>query len=287
MAMRIRELAAQTGTTTRTLRYYEAQGLLPTGRSANGYRVYDGHHVRLVREIRSLQAVGFSLEDVRPFVECLLAGHESGDDCPASVDMYRRKLAYLERHIAELRDARDRLSERLANLGDLAARRLPCANCCHLATKATPERGTMSNAETTSTVIEVTDDTFQDLVLSSSLGKAVLVDFWAQWCPPCHMLSPVLEEIAAELSDKLIVAKVNVDENQVTAQRYGILAMPTLSVFRNGEVISQVVGARPKRRLLADLSLLLSPAFPVRFCLPWPAAGRGPSSAGRRCRSRS
>ena len=116
----------------------------------------------------------------------------------------------------------------------------------------------MSNAETTSsTVIEVTDDTFQDLVLSSSLGKAVLVDFWAQWCPPCHMLSPVLDEIAAELSDKLIIAKVNVDENQVIAQRYGILAMPTLTVFRNGEIISRVVGARPKRRLLADLNALL------------------------------
>lgn len=114
----------------------------------------------------------------------------------------------------------------------------------------------MSNAETTSAV-KVTDDTFQDLVLSSSLDKAVLVDFWAQWCPPCHMLSPVLDEIAAELSGKLIVAKVNVDENQVTAQRYGILAMPTLSVFRNGEIISQVVGARPKRRLLADPSALL------------------------------
>jgi DNA-binding transcriptional MerR regulator len=119
MAMRIRELAAQTGTTTRSLRYYEAQGLLPTGRSANGYRVYDGHHVRLVREIRSLQAVGFSLEDVRPFVECLLAGHESGDECPASVEVYRRKLADLERHIAELREVRDRLSERLADLTDL------------------------------------------------------------------------------------------------------------------------------------------------------------------------
>lgn len=64
MAMRIRELAAQAGTTTRTLRYYEAQGLLPTGRSANGYRVYDEHHVRLVREIRSLQAIGFTLRDV-------------------------------------------------------------------------------------------------------------------------------------------------------------------------------------------------------------------------------
>jgi thioredoxin 1 len=115
----------------------------------------------------------------------------------------------------------------------------------------------MSSTETTSAVIKVTDDTFQDLVLSSSFGKAVLVDFWAQWCPPCHMLSPVLDEIAAELSDKLIVAKVNVDENQVTAQRYGILAMPTLSVFTNGEVVSQVVGARPKRRLLADLTALL------------------------------
>ena len=118
MAMRIRELAAQAGTTTRTLRYYEAQGLLPAGRSANGYRVYDDHHVRLVREIRSLQAIGFSLQDVRPFVECLLAGHETGDDCPASVDVYRRKLAYLDRHIAGLRDVRDRLSERLADLGD-------------------------------------------------------------------------------------------------------------------------------------------------------------------------
>ena len=115
----------------------------------------------------------------------------------------------------------------------------------------------MKNAETTSAVIKVTDDTFQDLVVSSSFSKPVLVDFWAQWCPPCHMLSPVLDEIAAELSDTLTVAKMDVDENQVTAQRYGILAMPTLSVFRNGEVISQVVGARPKRRLLADLSSFL------------------------------
>jgi DNA-binding transcriptional MerR regulator len=118
MAMRIRDLATQAGTTTRTLRYYEAQGLLPTGRSANGYRVYDEHHVRLVREIRSLQAIGFSLEDVRPFVECLLAGHGSGDDCPASVDVYRRKLADLDRHIAELSGVRDRLAERLADLDE-------------------------------------------------------------------------------------------------------------------------------------------------------------------------
>lgn len=121
MTMRIRELAVQAETTTRALRYYEEQGLLPAGRSANGYRVYDERHVRLVREIRSLQAAGFSLEDVRPFVECLLAGHESGDDCPASVEVYRRKLAFLERHIAELRGVRDWLSDRLGGAGDAPA----------------------------------------------------------------------------------------------------------------------------------------------------------------------
>jgi DNA-binding transcriptional MerR regulator len=114
--MRIRELAARTGTTTRTLRYYEEQGLLPAARSANGYRAYGERHVRLVREIRSLQAIGFSLEDVRPFVECLIAGHEDGDECPASVDVYRRKLAYLDRHIAELTGVRERLAGRLAEI---------------------------------------------------------------------------------------------------------------------------------------------------------------------------
>jgi thioredoxin 1 len=104
-------------------------------------------------------------------------------------------------------------------------------------------------------VIKATDDTFHDIVLSSD--KPVLVDFWAEWCPPCHMISPVLDEIAAELADKLVVAKINADENQAVTQRYGILAMPTLSVFRNGEMISSVVGARSKRRLLSDLSEIL------------------------------
>ena len=118
MSMRIRELAAQAGTTTRTLRYYEAQGLLPVDRSANGYRRYDESHVRLVREIRSLQAVGFSLEEVRPFVECLIAGHDSGDECPASVDAYRRKVAFLDERIEQLRAARERLAGRLAEIGE-------------------------------------------------------------------------------------------------------------------------------------------------------------------------
>lgn len=116
MAMRIQELAARSGTTTRALRYYEEQGLLPAARSANGYRSYDEHHVRLVREIRSLQSIGFSLADVRPFVECLLDGHEDGDECPASVDVYRRKLAALDHRIGELTGIRDRLAARLSEI---------------------------------------------------------------------------------------------------------------------------------------------------------------------------
>jgi DNA-binding transcriptional MerR regulator len=114
--MLIRELAERTGTTTRTLRYYEEQGLLPAGRSANGYRAYGEQHVRLVREIRILQSIGFSLEEARPFVECLLAGNEEGDDCPASVEVYRRKLAYLDQHISRMREIRDRLAGRLAEI---------------------------------------------------------------------------------------------------------------------------------------------------------------------------
>jgi DNA-binding transcriptional MerR regulator len=121
MPMRIRELAARAGTTTRALRYYEEQGLVPAARSANGYRVYDEHHVRLVREIRSLQSIGFSLDDVRPFVECLQAGHEAGDECPASVDVYQRKLEYLDRHIGEMTAIRDRLAARLAEITPSAA----------------------------------------------------------------------------------------------------------------------------------------------------------------------
>jgi DNA-binding transcriptional MerR regulator len=126
MPIRIRELAARTGTTTRTLRYYEEQGLLPAARSANGYRAYDEDHVRLVREIRSLQSIGFSLEDIRPFVECLLAGHEAGDECPASVDVYRRKLAYLDQHIDELKEIRDRLAGRLAEITPVSSWAFTC-----------------------------------------------------------------------------------------------------------------------------------------------------------------
>jgi thioredoxin 1 len=98
----------------------------------------------------------------------------------------------------------------------------------------------------------VTDATFEADVLKNE--KPVVVDYWAEWCGPCRQVSPVLEEIAAEHADKIEVVKLNVDENPVTSQRYGILNIPTLSVFKNGEVVKEIVGARPKSALLRELA---------------------------------
>ncbi|GHH58647.1 MerR family transcriptional regulator [Kitasatospora indigofera] len=112
--MRIGELARRAGTTTRTLRYYESRGLLPARRSGNGYRAYGEDDLRLLQQIRLLQDFGFGLEETRPFVECLQAGHPEGDTCPASLEVYRRKLAELDECIERLRAVRAQVGEQLA-----------------------------------------------------------------------------------------------------------------------------------------------------------------------------
>ncbi len=116
--MRIGELAQRTGTTTRALRFYEAQGLLPAGRAANGYREYDEHDVALVAEITTLRTVGLSLDDTRPFVECLRAGHGTGDSCADSLEVYRRKLAEVDACLARLGAVRAELAAKLAEALD-------------------------------------------------------------------------------------------------------------------------------------------------------------------------
>jgi thioredoxin 1 len=105
---------------------------------------------------------------------------------------------------------------------------------------------------TVGTTKKVTDASFEADVLKSE--KPVVVDYWAEWCGPCRQVSPVLEEIATEHADKIDVVKLNVDENPVTSQRYGILNIPTLSVFKDGEVVKEIVGARPKSALLRELA---------------------------------
>ncbi|KKD03081.1 MerR family transcriptional regulator [Streptomyces sp. NBC_00124] len=112
--MRIGELAARAGTTTRTLRYYESRGLLPARRGDNGYRAYDESDLKLLRQIRTLQDFGFDLEETRPFVECLRSGHPEGDSCPASLAVYRRKLTELDELIGELQTVRAQIGVRLA-----------------------------------------------------------------------------------------------------------------------------------------------------------------------------
>jgi DNA-binding transcriptional MerR regulator len=112
--MRIGELARRTGTTARALRFYEALGLLTAHRSANGYREYDEADFRLVTEIQALQTVGLSLDDTRPFVECLRAGHQTGDSCGDSIEVYRRKLAEVDACLSRLGAVRAELSDKLS-----------------------------------------------------------------------------------------------------------------------------------------------------------------------------
>ena len=93
----------------------------------------------------------------------------------------------------------------------------------------------------------VTDQNFQTEVLGAS--KPVLVDFWAEWCGPCRMIAPALEEIAGTMGGKVKIVKLNVDENPATAAKYGIMSIPTLMLFKNGELASRQVGAAPKQKL--------------------------------------
>src|ERR687890_1740021 len=95
--------------------------------------------------------------------------------------------------------------------------------------------------------VKVTDSSFDTDVLKSS--EPVLVDFWAEWCGPCRMIGPALEEIAGELGDKVTVAKLNIDENPDTPSRYGVRGIPTMLLFKGGQPIAQKVGAAPRRQI--------------------------------------
>ena len=100
--------------------------------------------------------------------------------------------------------------------------------------------------------IEVNDSNFEQEILKSE--KPVLVDFWAQWCGPCKMLSPVIDEIAEDNSENLKVCKVNVDESRSSASNYGIMSIPTLLLFREGKEIERIVGALPKEKIEEKIS---------------------------------
>jgi thioredoxin 1 len=99
--------------------------------------------------------------------------------------------------------------------------------------------------------VKVTDSTFEEVI--SNPEKLVLVDFWAEWCGPCKMIAPVLNDLAKDLEEQLVIGKLDIDENQDTAMAYGVMSIPTLLLFKDGEPIDRIVGYQPKPQLLARL----------------------------------
>ncbi|MFD7843364.1 thioredoxin [Nocardia sp. NPDC059764] len=241
--MRIGELARLAEVSPKAIRRYESLGLVAPTRHANGYREYDDDTIRLVREIRSLNRLGIPVEETRPFLDCLVAGSEHGDDCPESLAEYHRAITDLTTQIDILTARRDGLVQRLHE----AARRTA---------GPLPEAPTHEGPQMTE-IASITDDTFQQKVLDQQ--GTVLVDFWAEWCPPCHMIKPVLAEVASERADALTIYKLNTDENPLAVREYAIMSQPTLLLFRDGELVRTLVGARSKKKLLSELDAALQP----------------------------
>jgi thioredoxin 1 len=104
-------------------------------------------------------------------------------------------------------------------------------------------------------VLEVTDSNFESEIINSD--KPAMVDFWAAWCGPCRMVTPVVKELAAEYGDRIKIGKCNVDENPIAPSRYGIRSIPTLILFKDGQVVEQIIGAVPKDNIEAVLQKVL------------------------------
>ena len=120
------------------------------------------------------------------------------------------------------------------------------------------EQGSGAAPQAPDLIKETTTQTFVKDVIEESKRQPVLIDFWAPWCGPCRRVSPVVEEIASERGDSLKVVKLNIDENQQTAVKFNVMSIPTLMLFKHGEVAKTVIGAYPKRKIEEELEPALA-----------------------------
>jgi thioredoxin 1 len=119
--------------------------------------------------------------------------------------------------------------------------------------RAAPERTPRTEAISVANAVEITSANFQGEVVESDMP--VLIDFWAEWCGPCRMIAPAIEELAGEYAGRVKVAKLDVDAEPGLASRYGVLSIPMIALFKDGEMVERIVGARPKDRIVSELRL--------------------------------
>ena len=105
--------------------------------------------------------------------------------------------------------------------------------------------------------MEVTDDNFEEKVIEQSKDKIIVVDFWAPWCGPCNMLAPIIEKVVESYKDKVVLAKLNIDENPAKSNEYGVNAIPAIKIFKDGKIVEQFEGVQPEDAIKAKINAVL------------------------------
>ena len=253
----IGKFADAEGVGVETVRFYQRRGLLAQpARGRSGFREYSEDDRWRLAFIRRARALGFSLAEIRD-----LLGPAQARSTGEIVRAAELKLAAIAARSASWPSCSAGCAAWSRSASTAAVTTAsPCTSGWPAGRRAAggswpsaADRGTLTEGTTVmGTVKAVTDDSFEDAVLRNP--RPVIVEYWAVWCRPCRQLGPVLDAIAADHADAIDVVKMNTDENPQTTVRYGVMLVPTVSVFHGGQVVKELVGARSKAALLREVA---------------------------------